>query len=106
LDDAIRRRLEKRVYIPLPSEEGRRQLFKINLKDIKVQEDVDWEHLIKKTDGYSGADISNVCREAAMMPMRKRILNKGFDLNNIGNMAEEIDIPLTMQDFEDALKNI
>jgi len=41
-----------------------------------------------------------------MMPMRKRILNKGFDLNNIGNMAEEIDIPLTMQDFEDALKNI
>lgn len=71
LDDAIRRRLEKRVYIPLPSENGRRQLFKINLKDIKVDENIDWELLVKNTDGYSGADISNVCREAAMMPMRK-----------------------------------
>ncbi|CDW77265.1 katanin p60 atpase-containing subunit a1 [Stylonychia lemnae] len=106
LDDAIRRRLEKRVYIPLPGEEGRRQLFKINLKDIKVVENIDWESLVHKTDGYSGADISNVCREAAMMPMRKRILAKGFDLNNIGNMAEEIDIPLTMTDFEEAIQNI
>lgn len=84
MDDAIRRRLEKRVYIPLPTEVGRRQLFKISLKDIKCEENIDWEVLVKKTEGYSGADISNVCREAAMMPMRKRILAKGFDLNNIG----------------------
>lgn len=41
-----------------------------------------------------------------MMPMRKRLLQKGFDLNNIGNMAQEIDIPLTMQDFEEAIRNI
>eukprot|EP00347_Sterkiella_histriomuscorum_P003854 403362685 len=106
LDDAIRRRLEKRVYIPLPTEIGRRQLFKINLKDLKIEESVDWEYLVRKTDGYSGADISNVCREAAMMPMRKRILQKGFDLNNIGDMASEIDIPLTMNDFEEAIQNI
>ena len=36
LDEALRRRLEKRIYIPLPTEEGRRQLFKINLKDIQL----------------------------------------------------------------------
>ena len=41
-----------------------------------------------------------------MMPMRKRILAKGFDLDNIGDMANEIDIPLTMQDFEEAIHNI
>lgn len=74
LDEAIRRRLEKRVYIPLPSEEGRRQLFKINLKEIKLDENINWELLVKKTDGYSGADIANVCRDAAMMPMRKKLL--------------------------------
>jgi katanin p60 ATPase-containing subunit A1 len=74
LDDALRRRLEKRIYIPLPGEEGRKQLFMINLKDIRMDADINWDYLVKKTDGYSGADISNVCREAAMMPMRKKIL--------------------------------
>lgn len=42
LDEAIRRRLEKRIYIPLPTAVGREQLFKINLKGIAVQDDVDW----------------------------------------------------------------
>ncbi len=74
LDDALRRRLEKRIYIPLPSEVGRRDLFTINLKGVQLDEGIDWEYLVKKTDGYSGADLSNVCREAAMMPMRKKIL--------------------------------
>lgn len=74
LDDALRRRLEKRIYIPLPSEEGRRDLFKINLKGMSLDENIDFDYLVKKTDGYSGADLSNVCREAAMMPMRKKLL--------------------------------
>ena len=80
LDEALRRRLEKRIYIPLPSEEGRRQLFNINLKDIKLGDDIDWDILVKRSEGYSGADISNVCREAAMMPMRKKLLNGAFNL--------------------------
>ena len=73
LDEAFRRRLEKRIYIPLPNEKGRQQLFDINLKGIKLSEDVKFDGLMKKTKGYSGADISNVCRDAAMMPMRKKI---------------------------------
>lgn len=43
LDEAIRRRLEKRVYIPLPTAAGRSQLFTINLKEVEVSDDVDWE---------------------------------------------------------------
>ena len=74
LDEAFRRRLEKRIYIPLPNEIGRKQLFEINLKGIKLAEDVNFDVLVKRTKGYSGADISNVCRDAAMMPMRKKIL--------------------------------
>mmetsp|Transcript_14487 Transcript_14487/g.14101 ORF Transcript_14487/g.14101 Transcript_14487/m.14101 type:complete len:133 (-) Transcript_14487:137-535(-) len=96
LDEAIRRRLEKRIYIPLPTENGRKELFKINLKGIRTEEDVDWNILYKATDGYSGADISNVCREAAFMPMRKKLQSGNIDIMNIQNMAEEIDIPLTM----------
>jgi katanin p60 ATPase-containing subunit A1 len=46
IDDAIRRRLEKRVYIPLPTEIGRKQLFEINLRGEDVSEDVDWDKLV------------------------------------------------------------
>lgn len=61
---------------------------------------------MKKCEGYSGADISNVCREAAMMPMRRKILNGGIDLANLQKIQDEIDIPLTMNDFIEAIKNI
>ena len=74
LDEALRRRLEKRIYIPLPSYAGLKTLFEINLKGLKLAPDVDFEKLVKKLKGYSGADMANVCRDAAMMPMRKKIL--------------------------------
>lgn len=73
LDEAIRRRLEKRIYIPLPTAVGRKQLFEINLKGLDIEGDIDYEELIRITDGYSGADLANVCRDAAMMPLRKKI---------------------------------
>ena len=57
----LRRRFEKRVYIPLPNELGRKQLFEINLRKIKLQDNIDFEKIISATDGYSGANISNVC---------------------------------------------
>lgn len=85
LDEAIRRRLEKRIYIPLPSTEGRRKLFEINLKDVSKEKDVNICELVRLTEGYSGADIANVCREAAMMPMRRR-LDEGLGLDESFNL--------------------
>ena len=79
LDDAIRRRLEKRIYIPLPTEVGREQLFKINLRGISVDPDIDWAEMVRITDGYAGADLANVCRDAAMMPLRRK-LSQGIDI--------------------------
>ena len=83
LDEAIRRRLEKRVYIPLPTPKGRRYLFEINLKGIALQSDIDYDKLVKLTDGYSGADLSNVCREAAMMPMRRQLMSGDFNIETL-----------------------
>ena len=83
LDEAIRRRLEKRIYIPLPTAEGRKQLFEINLKGLELGDDIDFDHLIKITDGYSGADLANVCRDAAMMPLRKKIASGNVDILKI-----------------------
>lgn len=88
LDEAIRRRLEKRIYIPLPSEVGRTELFKINLKGLQVDESVDFKKLVSKTKGYSGADISNVCRDAALMPMRRKILSGNVNIIELPNMKD------------------
>ena len=62
LDDAMRRRLEKRIYIPLPDFETRKQLLKINLKDVPLASDVDLNEIAEKLEGYSGSDITSVCR--------------------------------------------
>merc|ERR1719329_1833124 len=70
LDEALRRRLEKRVYIPLPKFEGRKQLFEINLSKCKLGADASIADLVNKTEGYSGADVTSVCREASMMGLR------------------------------------
>lgn len=106
LDEAIRRRLEKRIYIPLPTEAGRRQLFEINLKGIDVVDGIDFDKLIQITDGYSGADLANVCRDAAMMPLRKKIASGQVDIARIREVQNEINVPLTMQDFEEAIRNV
>ena len=70
LDEALRRRLEKRVYIPLPTLEGRAALFALNLKTVETS-DVDLDDLASRTENYSGADVANVCRDAAMMSVRR-----------------------------------
>ena len=112
LDDALRRRFEKRVYIPLPNSVGRREMFHINMKGIKVQDDIDLDKLVQLTDGYSGADIANVCREASLMQMRRKLMKTGGRLNftmiknNPSCLMNELDAPVSQTDFETAIKNI
>ena len=113
LDDALRRRFEKRVYIPLPNSVGRREMFNINMKGIKVEESIDMDKLVQLTDGYSGADIANVCREASLMQMRRKLMKTGgklnftaIKLNPSKTLIDELDAPVTQNDFELAIKNI
>lgn len=105
LDEAMRRRLEKRIYIPLPDLESRKQLFKINVKDVEVAEDVDLDSLADQTEGYSGADITNICRDAAMMSMRRVIMGKSPE--EIRNLRkDDVLSPITPEDFTAALSKI
>lgn len=80
-------------------------MFDINLRQLKLDEKIDWEALVKSTDGYSGADLSNVCREASLMPFRK-LLSEHTNIEDIASRQSQIDIPLTMENFVQALKNI
>ncbi|XP_007439838.1 vacuolar protein sorting-associated protein 4B [Python bivittatus] len=72
LDSAIRRRFEKRIYIPLPEDHARAAMFKLHLGTTKnTLTESDYRELGKRTDGYSGADISVIVRDALMQPVRK-----------------------------------
>lgn len=72
LDDAVIRRLVKRIYIPLPDANVRRILFKHKLKGQAFSlPSGDLERLVEETEGYSGSDLQALCEEAAMMPIRE-----------------------------------
>lgn len=85
LDEAARRRFVKRLYIPLPDDETRRTLLAILLKknENTVSEE-DMEVLTRRTEGYSCADINNLCREAAMGPIRDISVNNSIVEMNVG----------------------
>lgn len=70
LDIALLRRLEKRVLVTLPVSEAREEMLRRHLED-RSAPDVDYSKAAESTEGYSGADIELVCREAAMMPVRR-----------------------------------
>ncbi|CDO71750.1 hypothetical protein BN946_scf184920.g34 [Trametes cinnabarina] len=72
LDNAIKRRFEKRIYIPLPGPEARRRMFELHVGDTPCElTKQDYRLLAEKTDGYSGSDIAVVVRDALMQPVRK-----------------------------------
>ncbi|MCO5591040.1 hypothetical protein L7F22_045016 [Adiantum nelumboides] len=105
IDEALRRRLEKRIYISLPNEESRRELIRINLRGVEVAADVDIDEVARRTDGYSGDDLTNICRDASMNGMRRKIAGKTRD--EIKNMTKDsVQEPVAMCDFEEALSKI
>ena len=81
-------------------------MLKISMKDLETEESIDWDLIVKKTHNYSGADITNVCREAAMMPLRRKLKASGINLAEIEQLKKEVDVPVSHLDFMDALKNI
>ncbi|XP_032592864.1 katanin p60 ATPase-containing subunit A1 isoform X2 [Drosophila grimshawi] len=101
IDEAFRRRFEKRIYIPLPNDETRSALLELCLKDVSLSSDLNTRMIGDELQGYSGSDISNVCRDASMMAMRRLI--SGRTPQQIKQIRrEDADQPITLQDFLDA----
>ena len=73
LDKALMRagRFDRQIYVDLPDLNERREIFKVHLKPLKKTKTLDVEFLAKQTPGFSGADIANVCNEAALIAARK-----------------------------------
>lgn len=72
LDRALMRagRFDRQIYVELPDLEGRKEIFDVHMRPLKLAKDVDKDFLAKQTPGFSGADIANVCNEAALIAAR------------------------------------
>jgi cell division protease FtsH len=72
LDKALMRagRFDRQIYVDLPDLNERKEIFKVHLKPIKAIKSLDVDFLAKQTPGFSGADIANVCNEAALIAAR------------------------------------
>lgn len=81
LDKALLRagRFDRQIYVDLPDINDRKQIFKVHLRPIKIDDSVDLEFLSRQTPGFSGADIANVCNEAALIAARngKKVVTEG-----------------------------
>lgn len=71
IDEAARRRFVKRLYVPLPDQEGRREMIRKIGKNEYTLTDAEVDELARILEGYSGSDVFNLCREAAMEPIRE-----------------------------------
>jgi SpoVK/Ycf46/Vps4 family AAA+-type ATPase len=101
IDEAARRRFVKRLYVPLPEQEARKQIVLLLMSHQSHSLDVShFDAICDQTDGYSGADMANLCREAALGPIRSLA---SVDIENIA--ADEVR-PISFQDFVDALKQV
>lgn len=71
LDEAVRRRFVRRLYVPLPTKDARQEIIKKIIRQVKHNLDqLEVEQLAELTEGYSGADVDTLCRYASMAPLR------------------------------------
>eukprot|EP00359_Climacostomum_virens_P009796 CAMPEP_0204901608 /NCGR_PEP_ID=MMETSP1397-20131031/3177_1 /ASSEMBLY_ACC=CAM_ASM_000891 /TAXON_ID=49980 /ORGANISM="Climacostomum Climacostomum virens, Strain Stock W-24" /LENGTH=490 /DNA_ID=CAMNT_0052069987 /DNA_START=15 /DNA_END=1487 /DNA_ORIENTATION=+ len=97
LDEAVKRRLSRRLYIPLPSYEGRQQLICNLLQQVQnTLTEQDIGQVVLQTKGYSGADLQNLCGEAAMNPVRTA--------GDISTLNADCLRPVDLSDFLQALE--
>ncbi|GAA5985344.1 hypothetical protein JCM11641_006373 [Rhodosporidiobolus odoratus] len=102
IDSAILRRMPKRFSIKLPDASQRKNILNLMLKDLKLEDGFSVEELVRKTDGLSGSDLKEACRNAAMVPvrdyMRTHAVDGQIDFEKVKAGKFEIR-PLRVSDF-------
>eukprot|EP01071_Lankesteria_metandrocarpae_P001068 Lankesteria_metandrocarpae@DN1252_c0_g1_i1.p1 len=105
MDDALLRpgRFDRLVYIPLPDSAARHSIFDVHLKDLRIdQTAISVRSLVHQTEGYTGAEIAMVCREASMHCLRRNI--RIAEEYCSGSAEGEERVVLENMDFEEAIK--
>ncbi|MCX8190626.1 MAG: CDC48 family AAA ATPase [Candidatus Aenigmarchaeota archaeon] len=102
VDPALLRpgRIEKLVFVPSPDEKGRLEILKIHTRKMPLGKDVDLEDLAKRIEGFSGADIEALCREAALNSLREDIKAKEVSLRHFEEALKKITPSITKEMIE------
>ncbi|XP_052814845.1 fidgetin-like protein 1 [Mya arenaria] len=101
IDEAARRRFVKRLYIPLPEAEARQTIITNLLRQqAHTLTNSQLPTICQRTEGFSGADMATLCREAALGPIRD------MSFGDIENISADQVRPITFVDFEEALQNV
>ncbi len=107
LDSALRRpgRFDREIEIKVPNEKGRREIFQIHTRNMPLDKKISLKEFSQITHGFVGADISAVCREAAMSALRRYLPQIDLESEMIDpELLEQIEV--TKSDFEEALKEV
>ncbi|MHA1456037.1 MAG: CDC48 family AAA ATPase [Promethearchaeota archaeon] len=107
LDSALRRpgRFDREIEIKVPNEKGRREIFLIHTRKMPLEEKIQLNEFANITHGFVGADISAVCREAAMSSLRRYLPQINLESDTIDpELLEQISV--TQGDFENAMKEV
>jgi SpoVK/Ycf46/Vps4 family AAA+-type ATPase len=101
LDEAVRRRFARRIYVPLPEAAVRAEIISRLFKDDKLElTKSEMEELVTRTEGYSGSDLKELCGYAAKIPLR------GMDVSVLHLVSRKDAPPTRFSDFQEALENI
>jgi transitional endoplasmic reticulum ATPase len=104
IDSALLRpgRLDRHVHVPVPDEDGRRKILEVHTRNKPLADDVDLDKLARKTEGYVGADIEALTREASMAASRAFI--NSVSPEEVGESVGNVRV--TMDHFENALDEV
>ena len=102
LDPALLRpgRFDRLVLAPVPDDKARLQILKIHTKGMPLTKDVDLEVIAEKTQNFVGADIEALCREAAILALRKDMNAKQVNMKNFNEALKRVKPSITSEDIK------
>jgi transitional endoplasmic reticulum ATPase len=102
LDPALLRpgRFDRLIYVPPPDYKARLEIFKVHTRKMPLADDVDLEELARRTEGYTGADIAAVCREAAILALREEFRVRPVQMKHFLEALKVVPPSLTKADIE------
>ncbi len=102
IDTAMLRpgRIDRLIMVPPPDEKARLEIFKVHTKNMPLSKEVDLKKLAKETENYSGADIENICREAAMLALRENMKSEEVTLDNFNKALKNASPSIDEQEIK------
>jgi spastin len=101
LDEAVKRRFAKRIYVPMPDPEVRGEIIRNMMSKQKLSlSNSDMDAIISRTEGYSASDMKELCKDAAMVPLRY------IDPQKLSKMTQDQVPPVKLEHFLESLQNI